>query len=100
MHVRLEAETASARSALLDNLPMLRDRLTEQNIRIDKFDVDLRQPGDGAGSGEFAGRSPEDAVPGKSPRGNRASKTSATTTVADAPRTLRPHPDGQLNIIV
>jgi flagellar hook-length control protein FliK len=100
MHVRLEAETASARSALLDNLPVLRDRLAEQNIRIDKFDVDLRQPGDGAGSGEFAGRSPEDAVPGKPPRGNRTAKSSTANTVVDAPRTLRPHPDGQLNIIV
>lgn len=38
----LEAETPAARQILLDNLPALRDRLEQQQIRIDKFDVDVR----------------------------------------------------------
>lgn len=38
----LEAETPAARQTLLDNLPALRDRLEQQQIRIDKFDVDVR----------------------------------------------------------
>jgi flagellar hook-length control protein FliK len=44
---RLETETAAARTALIDNLPALRDRLAEQGVRIERFDVDLlqRQPG-------------------------------------------------------
>ena len=41
----LETETASARNLLLDNLPALRDRLAEQQIRVEKFDVDVRQEG-------------------------------------------------------
>jgi flagellar hook-length control protein FliK len=43
----LEAETPAARAVLLDNLPALRERLAEQQIRIERFDVDLmdRQPG-------------------------------------------------------
>jgi len=41
----LETETASARNLLLDNLPALRDRLAEQQIRVEKFDVDVRQQG-------------------------------------------------------
>jgi len=42
---RLETETAAARAVLLDNLPALRERLAEQEIRIDKFDVDVGREG-------------------------------------------------------
>ena len=38
----LEAETHAARNLLLENLPALRDRLAEQQISIEKFDVDVR----------------------------------------------------------
>jgi flagellar hook-length control protein FliK len=40
---RLEAETPAARNLLLDNLPALRERLAQQDIRVERFDVDLRQ---------------------------------------------------------
>ena len=39
---RLETETTAA-TALLDNLPALRERLAEQGLRIERFDVDLMQ---------------------------------------------------------
>ena len=38
---RLEVETRTAREVLLENLPTLRQRLSEQNITVDQFDVDL-----------------------------------------------------------
>jgi len=41
----LETETSAARAILLDNLPALRERLAEQEIRIEKFDVDVRDEG-------------------------------------------------------
>ncbi len=44
---RLEAETSAARSLLLENLPVLRDRLIEQGVRIEQFDVDLNERGFG-----------------------------------------------------
>jgi flagellar hook-length control protein FliK len=47
MSASLEAESSAARQLLLDHLPSLRDRLAEQNIRIDRFDVDVRQEGSG-----------------------------------------------------
>ena len=47
MTAKVETDTAAARQALLDNLPKLRDRLAEQNIRIDRFDVDVRREGNG-----------------------------------------------------
>jgi flagellar hook-length control protein FliK len=60
MVAHLHTETDSARTALIDNLPALRDRLAEQGVRIDRFDVDLmqRQPG---GSPDQPGGRQQDA---------------------------------------
>jgi flagellar hook-length control protein FliK len=44
---KVETDTAAARQALLDNLPTLRARLAEHNVRIDRFDVDVRRDGTG-----------------------------------------------------
>lgn len=53
MSARLETETQSARTALVESLPALRERLAEQGIRIDRFDVDLmQQQGHGPGPGD------------------------------------------------
>lgn len=41
----LETETAAARNVLLDNLPALRERLADQGISIEKFDVDVGRDG-------------------------------------------------------
>jgi len=41
MIARLEAETPAARTLLIDNLPALRERLAEQGVHIEQFDVDL-----------------------------------------------------------
>jgi flagellar hook-length control protein FliK len=43
MTAALETENSVARQVLLDHLPSLRERLAEQNIRIERFDVDVRQ---------------------------------------------------------
>ncbi|HMO84036.1 MAG TPA: flagellar hook-length control protein FliK [Lacipirellulaceae bacterium] len=45
LHAKMEAETTAARNLLLDNLPGLRDRLAQLEIRVDRFDVDLQQDG-------------------------------------------------------
>jgi flagellar hook-length control protein FliK len=47
MNASLQTENANARRLLLDHLPALRDRLAEQNIRVDRFDVDVRRDGTG-----------------------------------------------------
>jgi flagellar hook-length control protein FliK len=41
----VETETAAARTTLLDNLPVLRQRLAEQGIQIERFDVDVGREG-------------------------------------------------------
>jgi flagellar hook-length control protein FliK len=44
---RLETDTGLARNALLDNLPALRERLAEQSIRVERFEVDVRDQSGG-----------------------------------------------------
>jgi flagellar hook-length control protein FliK len=43
LHANLETESAAAKRLLLENLPALRDRLAEQNVRVERFDVDVRR---------------------------------------------------------
>ena len=38
---RIEAESPAARTLLLDSLPVLREQLEKQDIRVQQFDVDL-----------------------------------------------------------
>jgi flagellar hook-length control protein FliK len=41
MTARVETETPAARNLLLDNLPALRDRLAQHDIKVQRFDVDF-----------------------------------------------------------
>ena len=50
MTAKIEAESTATRKILLDNLPALRERLAEQEIRIEKFEVDVRDQGRGGQS--------------------------------------------------
>jgi flagellar hook-length control protein FliK len=60
MSARLEAETPAARNLLLDNLPALRDRLAQQEVRIDQFDVDVRRDNGGSAGGNAGQNGPGD----------------------------------------
>jgi flagellar hook-length control protein FliK len=55
LSARLEAETTAARNMLLDNLPALRERLAQQDIRVERFDVDLRQDAHSGGGSSHQG---------------------------------------------
>ena len=43
LSARIEAETEIARTVLLENISALRDRLADQGVRVEQFDVDLMQ---------------------------------------------------------
>lgn len=43
----IETDNQIAKQVLLDNLPALRDRLAEQNIKVERFDVDVRRDSTG-----------------------------------------------------
>jgi len=50
LSARIETDNPAAKQVLIDNLPALRDRLADQNIRVEKFDVDLSNSGGGGAS--------------------------------------------------
>jgi len=66
MTAHIETETSAARTLLLDNLPALRERLAQQDIKVDSFDVDLadRQP-DGSPQRPDDDRQPRDRPDGQ-----------------------------------
>jgi flagellar hook-length control protein FliK len=95
MNARLEAETPAARSLLIDNLPALRERLAEHDIRVTRFDVDLMQEQSGGGmASQDSGREPGDRPAAQSNPGVAASQNETR-----AAATPRPH-DGQLNVVI
>jgi flagellar hook-length control protein FliK len=90
MSAKLEAESSAARNALLDNLPALRERLAEQSIRIEKFDVDIRQESRGSGGNPTAQDRPgEQGEPGSHERRRTAPVPMKATSGAGA-RTAAP----------
>jgi flagellar hook-length control protein FliK len=101
LNARLEAETSSARNLLLDNLPALRERLAEQNIKVEKFDVDVRDERRQS-PGEQSSGQPEHGHQGQRQRPREFDHRPATAAaVARATRAPIKHGDaGELNIVI
>lgn len=96
---KLEAETPAARRVLLDHLPILRDRLAEQNIRVERFDVDVRQEGGGnspASPREHRQQQPQHGTPHRQP--SRAAATPIDPIVA-TPTIMTPATNSQINLV-
>jgi flagellar hook-length control protein FliK len=102
MSAALQTETSAARRLLLDHLPALRDRLAEQNIRVDRFDVDVRQEGAG-GQTDTRGsqqqqfqHEPDQPAPRRPMQAERPRDTVAPAINSTAPSVS----DAGLNLIV
>lgn len=97
---KLETETAAAKNVLLDNLPALRERLAAQEIRVEKFDVDVQQQGSEAQPDWQAGERGRDARQRSSHQGNNPpAASSAQTASTVSPNVQTDNHDGQLNIV-
>jgi flagellar hook-length control protein FliK len=70
MSARLQTETSAAREVLLENLPVLRERLQEQGVSIERFQVDVAN--DQAGS--FGGQA-QNPFPGDGNQGSQPART-------------------------
>lgn len=96
MTAKLEVETQAARTALLDSLPNLRERLDEQGIRVEQFDVGLSGGGDHA----EADLAEQQAEKGRSSR-SQTTDSGEAGGEEQAPRDANPNiEDGGLNVIV
>ena len=98
----VEAESSNARKLLLEHLPALRDRLAEQNIRVDRFDVDVRREGtegqtDARGSQQqpFQNQSDQPA-----PRRPAAPQPQVRVATTETPATVQTVSDAGLNLVV
>lgn len=98
MTARIEAETPAARTLLIENFQALRDRLNEQGVRVESFDVDVmdRRSFDNSRSSEQR-HANDDARHSTGRDGDRREGTREEEP-------LRPHRplgnSGQLNVIV
>ena len=98
MIAHLEAETEAAQAAIVENLPALRERLAEQGIRIERFDVDLMQRHSPDSSNQSRGGQEDKLV--SPPRAPAASRRSSDPSVL-APTVPRSNTTpGGLNVIV
>ncbi len=90
----LETETVQARTALLDSLPVLRERLAEQGIHIEQFDIDLMD------------RHRDNVPDGQADEGDRDrsaysnESSSGEGSEAEDNGTVSINADGKLNIVI
>jgi flagellar hook-length control protein FliK len=70
MSARLEVENSLAKDALLNNLQSLRDRLSEQGMTIDRFDVEVTTDAQSGASSAFS----QAESNGQSPRERQESR--------------------------
>lgn len=103
MSASLQTENSNARRLLLDHLPALRDRLAEQNIRVDRFDVDVRRESTGGQTDargsqqqQFQHQSDQPAPRRHVPPQPRTPEIAAPERIAIAPSVS----DAGLNLIV
>jgi len=101
MTARVQAETTTARNILLDNLPALRERLAQHDIKVQRFDVDLMDRSTGGMSNQssqyqdYSRQNPGSAVVRAPFRGG--SELPGTVETA----TFRPASEGgRLNVVV
>ncbi len=98
LSARLETETHMARAVLLDNLPQLRDRLAEQGVRVEHFEVDVSQR-DASDSQQQSQNSRELFETSSAHRGGNR-PPDATRDVEGSTKTRRFIHHGNLNVVI
>jgi flagellar hook-length control protein FliK len=101
LSAHLQAETPAARDLLLHNLPELRQRLSQQDIKVDRFDVDLmeRSPGGTSGQGGSQPQWQQHAAPAAGSTG-AAALAGGATSGSESPAPAAVLASGRLNVIV
>jgi flagellar hook-length control protein FliK len=95
----LETETTTARSLLLDNLPALRDRLAEQNIKVEKFHVDVREEHRQSAGEQFAGQT-DLSRQGHRQRQRQFDQGASIAAARTSRATIKGDGTGELNVVI
>ena len=100
---KVETETAAARNILLDNLPALRERLAEQEIRVEKFDVDVGRDGQQSDSQSQFGakdRQADSSNPRDGSSANRSQSRDDSSAVEDEKEPKQVVTDSNLDVSI
>jgi flagellar hook-length control protein FliK len=96
LNARLEAESAVTQSLLLEHAYALRDRLSEQGVRIARFDVELSDRRSMEHPNGFDERSHRDREPARNHRQEEPAAKSEATPL----RPTTPAAPGNINVII
>lgn len=99
LSAHIQAETSAAQQALLDNLPDLRDRLAQQDIRIERFDVDLMDQSSG-GMPQTPQGNPDPNQYSRPAAPARVGRASASEVAAEPIRVQPVVTSGALNVVI
>lgn len=89
MNARMETETDAARQLVLENLPALRERLAEQGIKVEQFQVDVSGREAGGQPNQFEDRSYSDRSEAEPRRHSTPRSTSAQDAESQEERRAR-----------
>jgi flagellar hook-length control protein FliK len=97
---RVEAETPEARTILLENLPALRERLAEQGIKLERFDVDLPRQQSGQDRGHQPDQTPSRQPPAPPRVPRAASEADVSGPGTKPPQLAQLINDRRLNVVI
>jgi len=101
LSAKLQTETETAKSLLLDNLPALKERLAEQKISVTRFDVEVRDQSQGSLPDTLPGNAQPDQRGQSS--GDRRGRKTAAPPVAAIPaigKAVATNDGGRLNVVI
>ena len=98
---RVEAETPTARNLLLDNLPALRERLAQQDIKVKQFDVALMDRSPGGSPEQMADQTHSQRYGGSDTAPQRTNDADRDAKPVSAAGSVnRPGEGTQLNVVI
>lgn len=95
----IQADNSTAQQLLLDSLPDLRDRLAQQDIRIERFDVQLTGQGSG-GMPQSPQGNPDFSQAGRRPSAAANTLTNQAPPTAPSATGAPVLASGALNVVV
>lgn len=103
LSARIEAESPQAKQVITENLGQLRERLAEQNVRVDRIDVELMNTGNG-GSPNLPDRRQDFSHDGPTPRGfatnGRGGASGDAAVVEPSTSNSNVGGSGRLNVVI
>jgi flagellar hook-length control protein FliK len=96
---QVQTDNSTTRNLLLDNLPALRERLEQQDIRIERFEVNVQDRSSG-GQPQMPDQNPDTNDTGRRFRSTNSSTTSEISEPTVQSGGLSLSGGGQLNVVI